>query len=282
MVAQAFTEAYRHDPAAMTDAEMDWFRRFIYEHAGISLAPHKRHLVTGRLKRRLLHHGLSSYRDYQRLVEHPSEAQERQIIVDLLTTNETYFYREPAHFQLLRDEVLPRYRGRRFRAWSAACSTGEEVYTLAMVLADVLGMGDWEILGSDISETVLAKARAGHYPMERARGLPPELLRQYCLKGVRSQAGTLLIDPRLRQRVRFQAINLKRPLPQLGKFDLVLLRNVLIYFDLPTKREVVQRVTETLEPGGHLITSHVESLHKVTDSLSMLRPSVFRRLQGSP
>ncbi len=272
--------AFDPGPGAITDHELGWFRDFIYEHAGISLAPHKRHLVMGRLQKRLFHYGLSSYTDYRKLIEHPDNDQERQILVDLLTTNETYFFREPAHFDLLRDHVLPSYRGRAFRAWSAASSTGEEAYTLAMVMAGVLGMGDWEVLGSDISETVLGKARAGVYPLERARDMPREMLAEHCLKGVRSQAGSLLINPRLKQRVRFKAINLKQRLPQLPKFEVVFLRNVLIYFDMPTKREVVQRVSATLKPGGYLFTSHVESLHNVTDELDMVRPSVFRKPAG--
>ncbi len=261
----------------ITDGDFDWLRSYIYKHTGIALAPHKRHLVMGRLWKRLAHYGLKSYTDYVALIQAPENDHERQILVDLLTTNETYFFREPAHFEFLRDTVLPAYRGKPFHAWSAACSSGEEAYTLAMLLADVLGSGDWTVLGSDISERMLDAGRAGIYPLHRAKDLPPEMLSKYCLKGVRSQSGYLLVEPRLKERVKFQSVNLKRTLPKLGKFDLILLRNVLIYFDLPTKQEVLERVAGALRPGGYLFTSHVESLHGVTDALGMVRPSIFRK-----
>jgi chemotaxis protein methyltransferase CheR len=266
----------------ITDEEFNRFRRFIYDQAGISMAPQKRHLVAGRLLKRLRHYGSGTYGEYFRFVSSPGGREEHQVLVDLLTTNETYFFREEAHFDFLAQHLLPRYRGRRFRAWSAACSSGEEVYTLAMVMAEVLGQGDWEVHGSDISRRMLDAARTGLYPMERARGIPKPLLAKYCLKGVRSQAGQLLIDPRLKQRTRFRPVNLKVPLADTGKYQVIFLRNVLIYFDVPTKRDVVTRVSSALEPGGHLFVSHVESLHGVVDHLEMVRPSVFRKPGGAP
>ncbi len=264
----------------ITDEEFNRFRRFIYDHAGISMAPQKRHLVAGRLHKRLRHYGLSTYGEYFRFISAPEGKEEHQVLVDLLTTNETYFFREEAHFDFLSQQVLPKYRGRSFRAWSAACSSGEEVYTLAMVMAEALGQGDWEVHGSDISQRMLAVARAGLYPMERARGIPKPLLSKYCLKGVRSQAGQLLIDPRLKQRARFRSVNLKAPLADNTRYQVIFLRNVLIYFDVPTKRDVVNRVSSALEPGGYFFVSHVESLHGVVNHLEMVRPSVFRKPGG--
>lgn len=268
-------EAFDPGLQAITLEEFNRFRDFIHQHAGISLAPQKQQLVAGRLQKRLRHYGLKTYTEYLSLIEDLRNSQERQIMVDLLTTNETYFYREPAHFEFLRKNILPIYRGRPFHVWSAASSSGEEAYTLAMVIAGVLGMGDWQVLGSDISETVLEKARSGLFPLDRLRGLPAEMLSKYCLKGVRSQAGYLLIDPRIKQRVRFRNINLMRPLPKLPAFDVVFLRNVLIYFDGPTKQKVVRRVIDPIKPGGHFFTSHVESLHGVTDELQVVRPSIY-------
>lgn len=266
---------------AITDDEFNRFRRFIYDHAGIAMAPQKRHLVAGRLHKRLRHYGHRSYGEYFHFVCGSDGLEERQMLVDLLTTNETYFFREPAHFDFLKQHILPRYRGRSFRAWSAACSSGEEVYTLAMVASEALGQGDWEVHGSDISQKMLRKAGAGLYPMERARDLPQPLLQKYCLKGVRSQAGHLLIDPKLKRRTQFRAANLKQPLANNTRYQVIFLRNVLIYFDVATKRDVVNRVIGALEPGGYFFVSHVESLHGVVDQLEMVKPSVFRKPGGA-
>ena len=261
----------------ITREEFNRFRDFIYQHAGISLTPNKQQLVVGRLQKRLRHYRLRNYTEYLSLIEDPHNHQERQIMVDLLTTHETYFYREPAHFEFLQKNILPACRGRLFRAWSAASSSGEEAYTLAMVMAGMLGVGEWSVLGSDISETELQQAQTGLYPLDRVRGLPAAMLTKYCLKGVRSQAGYMLIEPGIKQRVQFQRINLMQPLPNLPPFDVVFLRNVLIYFDGPTKRKVVRRVIDAIKPGGYFFTSHVESLHGVTDALQIVKPSIFRK-----
>ena len=261
----------------ITDAEFDKFRDFIYERAGIAMTPQKRQLVAGRLMRRVTLGGHASYGAYFDHVIGSSDHAEQQCMIDCLTTNETYFFREPAHFDFMTKEILPGFRGRPFRAWSAACSTGEEVYTLAMLLAEGLGSGDWQVLGTDINQQVLQTARTGLYPMDRASGIPPALLSKYCLKGVRSQAGYLLIEPKLKQRVRFEPRNLKAPLPPGDGYDVIFLRNVLIYFDGPTKLEVVRRVASRLRPGGHFFVSHVESLHGLPHGLQQVRSSVFRR-----
>jgi chemotaxis protein methyltransferase CheR len=261
----------------LSEGDFERFRRFIHDRAGISLTPHKRQMVSSRLQRRLRHLGLRSFNAYLEHLSEPGQDRERQHLVDLLTTNETYFYREPAHFEFLLKDILPVYRGREMRIWSAACSSGEEVYTLAMVLAEGLGMGDWRILGSDISSRMVETARQGLYPLERAKRLPKDWLNKYCLKGVRSQAGNLLIDPRLKARVQLEQRNLKRPLDDGQCFDVVFLRNVLIYFDIPTKQLVIDGLTRAIRPGGYLFISHVESLHSLNTKLEMVRPSVFRK-----
>jgi chemotaxis protein methyltransferase CheR len=260
----------------ISDQAFERFRQFIYDKAGINLAPHKRQLVSSRLQKRLRHYGLRNYDAYIDLISKAGQDAERQRLVDLLTTNETYFYREPAHFDYLRTNILPQYRRRPLHLWSAACSTGEEVYTLAMVLAESLGRSDWDILGSDINTQVVATARQGMYPLERAKMLPREWLQKYCLKGVRSQAGNLLISPKLKSRVRFEERNLKKPRDDGRQFDIVFLRNVLIYFDVPTKQLVLDCLCRSLAPGGYLFISHVESLHGINTRLSPIGPSIFR------
>lgn len=204
---------------------------------------------------------------------------ERQIAVDLLTTNETYFFREPKHFSFLEKEILPKWkRGKPLRLWSAASSTGEEAYSIAMLLDDMLGNKPWEIFGSDISSRVLQKARQGHYVQNRIDGIPQEFLRKYCLKGTGEHEGTLLIDKQIRQRVTFEPVNLKGPLGDVGMFDIIFLRNVLIYFDLETKRKIIKQLTEKLHPRGYLFIGHSESLKGIHDGLETVIPTVYRKL----
>lgn len=264
---------------SLSDKEFAQFRLFIYELAGINLAPSKKPLVSGRLAKRLQLHGLSSYGDYYRLLHTGSHPQELQIAVDLLTTNETYFFREPKHFDYLRDKILPSYRpGKPFRVWSAACSSGQEPYSIAMTLAGHLASGTWEIVASDLSTRVLERARSGLYALEQAHKIPEACLKAFCLKGTGSQDGTFLIDRRLRSRIDFLQINLNTALPNLGEFDLVFLRNVMIYFDNETKRQVVGRIMQTLRPGGHLFIGHSESLNGVYDNgIRLISPSIYQK-----
>lgn len=268
-----------HNSHTITDLEFARFQRLIHDIAGIALSDAKRSLLTGRLAKRLHHYGFATYSEYLRLVGDGGDPLERQTMVDLLTTNETYFFRESKHFDYLRTAILPEHRpGREFSIWSAACSSGEEVYTIAITLAETLGLETpWSVHGSDISQKVLATAAAGHYPMARSRGMPPEYLRKYCLKGFGSQEGTFLIDKRLRQRTRFSQINLNLALPEIGQFDAIFLRNVMIYFDTSTKRQVVERLARRLRPGGHLFIGHSETLNGITDVLESVEPTVYRR-----
>jgi chemotaxis protein methyltransferase CheR len=262
----------------LSDHEFGEFQRMLQQIAGIHLSPAKKALVCGRLAKRLKHYSLSTYHEYLRLLTSGQEPAELQTALDLLTTNETYFFREPKHFEFLQQHILTERRpGSPFRVWSAACSSGEEPFTLAMVLAEQLGEAQWEIVASDISTRVLERARSGLYAMERASHISQHYLQSYCLKGVGSQQGRFLVDKRLRARVNFLQINLNESLPRLGEFDVVFLRNVMIYFNSDTKARVVERIAATLKPGGYLIIGHSESLNGVTDVLKAVRPSVYRK-----
>lgn len=266
------------DVTPLQDGEFQQFRGWLYRTAGISLSPAKKALVAGRLSKRLKYHQLQSYGDYFQLIMSKTPGEEQQIALDLLTTNETYFFREPRHFDFLRSQVLGKpLSGRPFRLWSAASSTGEEPYSLAMTLADCLGSAPWEILASDISSQVLAQARSGHYPLARARHIGKPQLFRYCLKGTGSQEGTFLIERHLRERVHFMQINLNQTLPPIGEFEVIFLRNVMIYFDQPTKQQVVARMLPLLRTGGYFIVSHSESLNGVTDALELISPSIYRK-----
>ncbi len=265
--------------APISDKEFAQFQRFIHETAGISLSAGKRQLVAGRLAKRLQQLGLPSYGAYFSYLATGGAPDEAQTAVDLLTTNETRFFREPKHFDLLRD-LASAARGKAcsFRVWSAASSTGEEPFSIAMVLADRLGGGPWQVLASDISMRVLARAQRGHYPLERAAQIPPGYLKRFCLRGLGPQAGTFLIERSLRSRVQFQQINLNASLPDLGQFDVIFLRNVMIYFNDVTKRQVVARLLATLKPHGHLMIGHSESLHGITDAVEAVAPTVYRKV----
>jgi chemotaxis protein methyltransferase CheR len=264
--------------AVLTEGEFARFQRFIHQAAGITLSASKKALVSGRLAKRVAHHGLASYGKYLDLLASGEVASEVQTAVDLLTTNETYFFREGKHFEVLREQaVLAREQRRALRVWSAASSSGEEAYSMAMVLDDVLGSAPWEVLGTDISTRVLQRARTGHYPEERTRHIPPAYLKRYCLRGIGDQQGTLLVTRELRQRVRFAQVNLNTELPNLGQFDLVFLRNVMIYFNAETKRQVVARVLGPLASGGLFCIGHSETLNDITTAVQQVAPSIYRK-----
>lgn len=244
------------------------------------MADTKKFLMVSRLSKRLRHYQLSNFRQYYDLVMSGSHPDEMQNMVDLLTTNETYFFREEKHFDYLRDEILTQRKpGKRFRVWSAACSRGQEPYTLAMVLADSLGVdANWDILATDISSKVLDYSRRGLYPISEAEKIPNHLLNNWCLKGVREQAGSLLVDKRLRKNINFKHLNLIGQWPDTGLFSVIFLRNVMIYFDVETKKKLVERLRQRLEPGGYLLVGHSESLNKVSDKMRTVQPSVYQRL----
>jgi chemotaxis protein methyltransferase CheR len=170
------------------------------------------------------------------------------------------------------------------RVWSAACSSGEEVYTLAMVLEDLRREGripEWEVLGTDLSPRVLERAASGRFPIERAQEIPEALRKRYALRGTGPDEGTLLLDRALRERCSFAKVNLTLALPDVGRFDVVFLRNVLIYFDVATKRQVVTALFAHLRPGGLLFTGLAESLHGVCDARRMDAPGVYRPSVGA-
>lgn len=263
----------------ISDQEFARFQRFIFEAAGITLANSKKQLVSSRLGSRVQGYQFGSFAEYFRLLSSGQEPAEVQTAIDLLTTNETYFFREPRHFEFLRKHLAaPAVRKQPLRIWSAAGSSGEEAYSIAMLLEDQLNGRPWEVMASDISSRVLERARAGHYPMERARYIPQPYLQRFCLKGTGKQEQTLLIERSLRNKVQFAQVNLNAQLPPIGTFEVVFLRNVLIYFNQQTKRDVVTRVLSVLQPGGWLFIGHSENLHGICDAVKAAAPSIYRKL----
>lgn len=279
-------------PAAATTPDPDlgkeefaWFRKVLHQETGICLQPEKADLVRARLYGRVQALGMASYKAYLQALTAPGgEAQaERARAFELMTTNETSFFREERHFEFLRDVAVGlNLRGQAVRVWSAACSTGEEPYSIAMTLAEAIGLhdGKFEVLATDLSDRVLAQAQAGQYALERARGLSHARLSQHCLRGVRTKEGNFLIRREIRERVTFRQLNLSRELAGVGEFDVIFLRNVLIYFDLTTRQQVSMRLGARLREGGYLITGHSETLDERW-GFTLCMPTVYQRARGA-
>ena len=262
----------------LSDRAFDVVAKAFHEVSGIKLTAAKRQLVIGRLQKLANERGSSSLDDYVEAVIVKGDRDEMVKVVDRLTTNETYFFREPAHFEFL-SQLLdgPKRSSAPFRIWSAASSSGEEAYSIAMLLADKIGRQGWEIIGTDLSTAMVDAARKGLYPLERARDTRPDYLKRFCLKGSGPYDGQLLVHKDLRANVHFLQANLMRPLPELGEFDVVFLRNVLIYFDSQAKQDIVRRVTPFIRPGGYLFTGHSESLSSLDTGLRPIRPAIYAR-----
>jgi len=247
--------------------------------SGIQLSEAKQALVAGRLQKLAQARGVRDVDAYVDLLMREGDAQELVKVVDKLTTNETYFFREPQHFEHLKRMLAERRPGAAagdFRVWSAASSSGEEAYSIAMVLGEHFGLKGWQVIGTDLSTAMVDTARRGLYPIERARLTPTPLLKRWCLKGHGDNTGKLMVAPELRQMVRFECANLTRTLPEIGQFDLIFLRNVLIYFDNPGKADIVKRVLTRLKPEGLLFTGHAESIANLGIPTVAVAPAVYR------
>jgi len=266
----------------LSESEFDLYRSLIFKQAGISLSPMKRSLVENRLSRRLRDLNLTSFRDYHQQILADTSMKEMQVLVDLLTTNETYFFRESQHFDFLQNEILSKVnRTQGFSLWSAASSTGEEPYSLAMTLADSLGMqGRWQIIATDINMNVLETARIGKYTLTEKDAIPDKYLKAYCLKGVRSQQGVILIDKALRMHVLYEKLNLMANWDKkFNGFDVIFIRNVMIYFNVETRMRLLERIADRIKMGGYLFVSHSETLNKLTDRFSLVQPSIYVRVK---
>lgn len=272
----------------LTDREFSLFQRLIHRETGIFLPEVKKALVVARLSRRLRTLGLRSFGDYFDVVEQDRDG-EKTVMLDNICTNETRFFREPRQFEFLENEVLPAWKARgeagqmpkRIRVWSAACSTGEEPYSLAMLLRTHFpAESGWniEILASDLSTKVLATARDGVWPVQRMAEIPPAYLRAYMLRGVRSEEGKIRAQANIRSLIEFRRLNLNdEQYPVDGPFDLIFCRNVLIYFNRETKAAVVGRLARHLSPAGLLFLGHSETLHGAAHALRHAGPTAYGR-----
>jgi chemotaxis protein methyltransferase CheR len=268
----------------LADDDYEFLCRLVYERSRIHLGPDKRVLVTARLAKRLRHHGLASYSDYCELLRSPQGEEELQFLIDRISTNHTHFFRELKHFDFLRETVIPKWqadarRTEPFRIWSAASSSGEEAYSIAIHLAEHFApaeSGRWQIEGTDISTRVLEIAQRGIYEAERLASIAPDVLRRHFQRGVKEWDGHFRVKDELRRRVNFQHLNLlEGNYPFTRPFDLIFCRNVMIYFDRPTQETLVRQLSEKLMPGGHLLVGHSESLSGVKHALKLVRPAVY-------
>lgn len=265
---------------AITAKEFERFRTLIYNESGISLSNQKQSLLSSRLSKRLHDLGLQTFSDYYDHVMSDPSRDEFTRMLDLISTNKTDFFREPKHFDFLRERILPELaQEKRIRIWSSACSTGEEPYTIAMTLFDsVRDPSQWEfkILASDLSTRVLAKAASGTYDEDRFRDVPPDVLQRHFLRGRGEQQGQYKVKPHLAEIIQFRRLNLMdERFPIKTPLDLIFCRNVMIYFDRPTQERLVNKFYRYLKPGGHLFIGHSESLQWVNHPFKSLAPTIY-------
>lgn len=280
MAATAFAAEHAY---AFTDADFRFLREFVAAKCGIALGEHKRQLVYGRLARRLRALGLGSFAQYCELLRREPE-RELDALVSAISTNVTAFFREAHHFDFLAGELLPKLltaRGGRVRLWSAGCATGEEPYTLAVVLAEALekhGPADARILATDISPQALEIARRGVYRLDRLGNLDAARRRRWFLRGTGAHEGQAMVHPRLRELVTFQPLNLLEAWPMRGRFDAIFCRNVVIYFDKPTKERLFARFVDQLAADGYLFLGHSESMYGMSEQFRLVGRTIYRRV----
>lgn len=265
--------------AALSSREFEQISALAYERFGLDLRKGKEHLIAARLGKKMRELGVVAFREYYEHVVGDASGDALAGMIDALTTNFTSFYREPAHFRLLRETILPQLRGRPIAIWSAGCSTGEEAYSIAFALLDELGQSGLRsvrILATDISTRALKQGRLGIYAAERAQGFTPEAQRRYFLKGEREWRGWFRIKPEIAKAVQFRRVNLIEAFPADELYSVIFCRNVMIYFDGATQQRVVNRLASCLEPGGYFLTGHAESLTGLKHSLSFVAPAVYR------
>ncbi len=266
------------DNAALvpSDKEFQLFQKLIEDKLGIFLPTQKKALLSNRLWKRLQACGLNRFSDYYQLILSPQGKQELSKALELITTNETYFFREQKHFDYMREAIFPRFGpGKNFRVWSAAASTGEEPYSIAMLLKDAC-QSEWELLCSDVNSSVIEQAKRGVYPDMRVQHIPESYLRRFCRKGINSQTGYIRVNAELRHSVNFFTLNLHEKFPDIGKFHLVFLRNVLIYFENENKSKILDRIADVMHPGGILFVGHSESLHGLSSRFAPIKPAIYR------
>jgi chemotaxis protein methyltransferase CheR len=269
----------------LSDAEFTQLSQLVYQHAGIHLPAQKKELVRSRLTKFLRNRKLTSFQEYYRLVLQDSSGLELVNLLDAISTNMTAFWREPKHFEFLGQELLPALRQKckgapQWRFWSAGCSSGEEPYTMAMVLMNAIinkDLSGVKIYASDINTQVLNQAQRGIYPLARVEPLSQEWRRRYFQKGVNQWDGFVRVKPEVKQLVEFFRFNLMDQFRFKEEFDVIFCRNVMIYFEKVTQTELVNKFYHCLKPGGYLFIGHSESLCNISHQFAYVKPTIYRK-----
>lgn len=266
--------------ASLHPADFEKISQILYQYSGIRLTSGKEELVRSRLMKRLRALGIDSFRNYLRYIKEDRTSQELHVMIDSLTTNKTSFFREKQHFDYMRTQIIPELKKRAtgVRLWSAGCSSGEEPYSIAMLLCE-----EWpqienfavRILATDISTKILAKARAGEYERENLQDVPPGYLPKYFNQTRTGASRTYVVRDGIKKMVHFARLNLMDEWPMKGPFDVIFCRNVMIYFDGATQARLIQRFRDLLITGGHLLVGHSESLVANSCGFKYIQPATY-------
>jgi chemotaxis protein methyltransferase CheR len=267
-----------------TDKDFLRVKQLVYDFAGIDLNESKRNLVYNRLAKRIRFLEQQSFKQYLDFVEAQGEVEFVQLI-NAITTNLTFFFRENHHFEYLAEEVIPQLlednqSSKKIRVWSAGCSTGEEPYSLAIVLKEAVPSGwDARVLATDLDTSVVETGQRGVYKMDRLKGVSQERVKRWFLKGRGSHEGMVKVKPELQKIIDFGQINLMHDWPIREQVDVIFCRNVVIYFDKTTQARLFERYADLLPPHGHLFVGHSESLYKVSDRFKLLGQTIYRKIR---
>ena len=270
-----------------TDKDFHVLRELVNRHTGIALSEAKRELVYSRLTRRLRQLNLKSFSKYCQLLQDDANGEEVVHFTNAVTTNLTSFFREPHHFEYLTKKYLPTLRenktnNKRYRFWCAGCSTGEEPYSLAMSIKEAVPMEynyDIKILATDLDSSVLDTAISGIYPDEKLKSILPHRQKKWFQRSDLNSSGYSQISPELQKIITFRQLNLMHEWPMKGPFDAIFCRNVVIYFDKPTQRILIDRFANLLADGGYLFLGHSESLFKVTDRFNLMGQTIYQKIK---
>jgi chemotaxis protein methyltransferase CheR len=283
----AITQPLLQYSKELSDAEFHKLSNFIYNNYGIKMPISKKGMLQARLQNRLRENGMTSFKDYSEFVFNGKEGEAEIVhMIDVVSTNKTDFYRESAHFDFMHSHILPEFLenspGEVMKVWSSACSSGEEVYTIGMVMNEFLGGKkhfDYHVLGTDISTRILSKAANAVYHEDRIANLPLDQKRKYFLRSKNRENLSVRVIPEIRQKTSYQRLNLMdEAYIQIPKnHDLVFCRNVLIYFDRPTQEKVITKLCNHLKPGGYFFLGHSESITGIDVPLKQIKPTIFRK-----